>query len=61
MSDAIIFIIGSGVFAITTTATLLYGYRWFTYKSIDDGIDVRDGRNTGQARATLSAVRVVPF
>jgi hypothetical protein len=42
MSDAIIFIIGSGVFAITTTATLLYGYSWFADKSVEAGIEVED-------------------
>ncbi len=29
MSDLIIFIVGSGVFALVTTATLLYGYLTF--------------------------------
>ena len=29
MSDLLIFIVGTGVFAITTTATLVYGYLSF--------------------------------
>jgi hypothetical protein len=67
MSDAAIFIIGSGVFAITTTATLLYGYRWFTYKAIEDGVDVGEGWDeakaapTGDASAPVSDDRVIPI
>jgi hypothetical protein len=38
MSDAIIFTVGIGVFAITTTATLLYGYGVFLRQAQDQGI-----------------------
>jgi hypothetical protein len=40
MSDFLLFIIGSGVFAIATTATLLYGYATFTTKASEQGIGV---------------------
>lgn len=39
MSDTIIFIVGTGVFALTTTATLLYGYAWFNDKSVEAGVE----------------------
>jgi hypothetical protein len=39
MSDAMIFIVGAGVFAVTTTATLLYGYSWFNEKSVEAGVE----------------------
>jgi len=36
MSETLIFIIGSGVFALTTGATLLYGYFTFYEKAEAD-------------------------
>jgi hypothetical protein len=38
MSDIVIFIVGTGVFSITTTATLIYGYSWFNDKAVDAGV-----------------------
>jgi hypothetical protein len=38
MSDIVIFSVGIVVFAITTTATLLYGYVSFLKQSRDQGI-----------------------
>jgi hypothetical protein len=43
MSDLVIFIVGTGVFAITTTATLLFGYVTFQQKAREDGVLVADG------------------
>ena len=37
MSDVALFAIGMGVFAITFTATLLYGYFTFYAKSVEEG------------------------
>ena len=39
MSETLIFIIGSGVFAITTGATLLYGYFTFYERAESDRED----------------------
>lgn len=47
MSDTLIFVVGSGVFAITTTATLLYGYSWFNDKAVGEGIE--DGSDAAEA------------
>ncbi len=46
MSDLVIFIVGTGVFAVTTTATLLYGYVTFQKKARDDGIFVAEDAAT---------------
>jgi hypothetical protein len=38
MNDLVIFIVGTGVFAVTTTATLLYGYFSFHRRAESQGI-----------------------
>jgi hypothetical protein len=41
MSDLLIFIVGTGIFSITTAATLLYGYFTFYKRAEED----RDEQN----------------
>jgi len=76
MSDTIIFIIGGGVFALTTTATLIYGYLSFQDKAKADGVltdvddptgvdadgetDTEEMEAVASSAAELAALRSVP-
>ena len=43
MSDLLVFVAGCFVFAIATTATLMYGYATFRQRSEEQGIGTASG------------------